>query len=327
MTPYQAYGFRLVSDLVIPELSPVSCSDGDSQPVLIVRLNIARHIRFDPDAVLLRTDNPDGQEWLVCAKSSGGFVLRFVGTADFFVNESGDIIECCWIHDATSPDTLRHLVLDAVIPRVLDLRGFEPIHATAASIDGAACAFLGPTGAGKSTLATNFALAGAPLLGDDCVVLSVTNTDAVLTPGYAGARLWGDSFDALGIGPSESEIVADCGSKRRVPELGCAFSAVPQPLKRIYRLSRPGENAEQVHSPALEEMRPAESLIELASASYRFNPTDRVRNLRKFEFLKKIVALVPMRRLIVPNDFAMLCAVRNLILADLAGPVSANMYV
>jgi hypothetical protein len=239
------------------------------------------------------------------------------------------------------------------------LRGFEAIHATAVSIDGAACAFLGPTGAGKSTLAINFASAGAPLLGDDCVVLSVASDAIVLTPGYAGARLWDDSFDALGLDPAASKIVPDLGldasasgntgttGKRRVPHLGRAFSATPQPLKRIYRLSRLDDDAEQLdfpadhrnpaehqlrhpaanqlRSPAIEEMSPAESLIELASASYRFNPTDRIRNLAKFRFLEKVVATVPIKRLIVPNDFAMLPAVRDLILADLANATPATV--
>jgi len=318
VTSYEVYGIRIASDVVLPELAPNSRPCVDARATLLVRLNVERRIEFDPNAIFLRTDDPDGSEWLVCARSIGGYLLRFAGLADFFVNQAGDVIECCGVDDKTSPETLRHLLLDAVVSRVLDLKGFETIHATAVSIDGTACAFLGPTGAGKSTLAANLALAGASLLGDDCLVLSLTDT-VLLTPGYAGARLWDDSFDALSVDSSRSEQVADGNRKRRVPELGRGFTSEPQRLKRIYRLVRgEDDDAEQIRTPALEDMSPGESFIELAAASYRFNPTDRVRNLHKFAFFEKLVAMAPIRRLIVPNDFAMLPAVRNLILGDLA---------
>src|SRR5262249_9049026 len=168
---------RVDSDVALPELPLTSSADADARANLLVRLHVERRIAFDPNATFLRTNNCEGQDWLICTRGDGGYVLRFVGLADFFVNESGDVVECCGIYGATVPEILRHLLLDAVIPRVLDLRGFDAIHATAVSIDGTACAFLGPAGAGKSTLATDFALTGTPLLGDDCVVLSITDAD------------------------------------------------------------------------------------------------------------------------------------------------------
>jgi hypothetical protein len=96
-------------------------------------------------------------------------------------------------------------------------------------------------------------------------------------------------------------------------------------LKRIYRLCRSGnEPASLIRPAAVEDLRPAESLIELASASFRFDPSDRIRNRCKFDFLRKVVALVPVKRLVVPNDFAMLPAVHDLIVKDLAGETPAR---
>jgi len=319
MPSYSVYGIRLDSDVLLPELTPYSGSEHEPQAVMRVRLQIARLIEFDPDAVFLRHDNIDGQEWLICATTRGGYLLRFPGLADFFVSEGGDEIECCGLCDATSRDMLRHLLLDAVIPRVLDLRGLEAIHATAVAIDGGACAFLGPTGAGKSTLATSLVRSGALLLGDDCVVLCSAR-EIVLTPGYAGTRLWGDSLDALGIYPARSETIGDDGWKRRVPDLRRNFATESLPLKQIYRLNRLTDNvADQTYAPRIERMSRAESLIELASASYRFNPTDRFANLRQFRFLEQVVAKVPIKKLVVPNDFAALPAVREMVLADMSG--------
>src|ERR1700694_4982404 len=106
MISYQAYGIRVISAAGLPELPLSPCPGDDARATLLVRLNIERHINFDPDATFLRTNNSDGQEWLICARSNGGYVMRFVGVADFFVNESGDVIQCCGICDTISLETL-----------------------------------------------------------------------------------------------------------------------------------------------------------------------------------------------------------------------------
>ncbi len=319
MAIYGAYGVRVDVDAEFPELARNRGATGIASNCLRARTCPVRRLQFNAGRVYLRTDDSDGNEWLECATADDGYILRFIGMADFYVSRTGDLIECTAIGETTSEQVLRHLLLDAVIPRVLDLRGVDAIHATAVSIDGAACAFLGPTGAGKSTLATSLARSGAPLLGDDCVVLSGSNP-IMLTPGYAGARLWDDSFDALGLDSSARPGAADGNWKRRVPEIGAGFSSEPQPLKRIFRLARAeSATSDGFSAPAIEELSPAQAFIELASASYRFNPTDRARNLQKFGFFEKVVTAVPIRKLIIPNDFDALPAVRELILADLHG--------
>src|ERR1700691_5000104 len=93
MTSYEAYGIRFVSDLLFPELPSPPCPGGGAGATLVVRLKIQRRVDFDSAAVFLRTDNPAGQGYLICARSHGGYVMQFVGVADFFVGEGGDSVE------------------------------------------------------------------------------------------------------------------------------------------------------------------------------------------------------------------------------------------
>ncbi len=229
-------------------------------------------------------------------------------------------IECCRTHAEIFPETLRHLLLDAVIPGVLDLIGIESMHATAVLTDYGACAFIGPTGTGKSTLAASFALAGFPLLGDDCVVLSLSGSGRILlTPGYPGTRLRNDSLEALRIDSVRSHASAGYSSKRRALDLHSSFTSEPQPLRRIFRLSRCDAGDSGTASPRIEPLSPVEVFMELASASCRFNPTNSAANLRQFHFLEQVGAKVPVKKLVVPTDFAALPAVREMMLADMSG--------
>jgi len=315
---YGAYGILIDCDVLLPELALSSGGQRAVGAAIRVRLNVTRPVEFDAAAAFLRLYNPKGDEWLLLGRCTGGYLLRFVGVADFFISERGDRIECGRTDAKVSPETLRHLLLDAVIPRLLDLMGIASMHATAVLTEYGACAFIGPTHAGKSTVAASFALAGFPLLGDDCVVLSGSDR-ILLTPGYPGTRLWGDSLEALRIDPARSHAIVGYSSKRRAPDFHLSFMSQPQRLTRIFRLSRCDDRDSAATLPRIEPLSPAEAFIELASASYWFNPTDRAANLRKFRFLEQVVAKVPVKKLVVPNDFAALPAVQETVLADMSG--------
>jgi hypothetical protein len=78
------------------------------------------------------------------------------------------------------------LVLAQALPLASVLRGMEVLHASAVCLDGRAVAFLGRSGAGKTTLATRLLARGARLLTDDVLALT---TD--------GASVWGHRGGAV----------------------------------------------------------------------------------------------------------------------------------
>jgi hypothetical protein len=128
----------------------------------------------DPDLSLARTDR--------------GFLLRFPGYADFLVARDLSLLEA-WPTPETNAATLRRLLLDQVLPRLVAHRESLVLHAGAVSIDGRAVAFFGDTGGGKSTLAGSFHAAGYPLLTDDSLVITVEGGAPRARPTYPGLRL------------------------------------------------------------------------------------------------------------------------------------------
>ncbi len=103
-----------------------------------------------------------------------------------------DVAEITFTPDSTitvaraqdaSDETLCHILIDQVLPRLLAHRGNLIVHGAALVMDDEhSIALVGETGYGKSTLSAAFAKSGARLLTDDCFLLK-----------YDGARVQVDS--------------------------------------------------------------------------------------------------------------------------------------
>lgn len=238
---YRLYGLALASEIFFPELTE------DTHP------NNAPDVRIgtqdacptvDPDQWFLETTaiGPDGHPWLRYARTADGYLLRYSGFADFVVTYDRREIRFVGTLNDASELTARHLVLDSVLPLFLNLFGSEALHATAIATDRGACAFTGPAGTGKSTLAASFVKVGYKLLCDDCLALEDRGT-IVAMPGYRGLRLWLDALEAMGGESGMLMRVAGYTTKSRYLGSGDVdhFHDQPNPLLRIYSLHRAQE--------------------------------------------------------------------------------------
>jgi hypothetical protein len=108
-------------------------------------------------------------------------------------------------------------VIDQVGPLLVRLDGVVVLQASAVAVVGAALAFLGASGMGKSSLAGGFVAEGAVLLADDFVVVRDDRGRYVTTAAYAGLRLWPDSATHLAGDAEALDEVADYQDKRRWP--------------------------------------------------------------------------------------------------------------
>jgi hypothetical protein len=238
--------------------------------------------------------------------------------ADFVIDGGGHEITCVEAADAVTEVTLRHLAIDHVMPRVLNLLGIESLHATAIAAPAGACAFIGDAGTGKSTLAASFHLSGMHTFCDDCLVLREASGNIMATPAYPGVRLWDDSLKAVMTDGERGQPVAQYTSKMRLLGDAAAFHPAALPLARLYFLQRPTAANEAVTSPTVKRMLAAEAFPLLVSASFPLDLTDHGMLTRHFRFIARIAGIVPLRRLIIPNDFSALAAVREAVIADLA---------
>ncbi len=182
---------------------------------------------------------PGGRPWLAVGRLDDGYFVRFERTVDFLVEPRTRRIE---VHPRRGipPRTVRHLLLDQVVPMLIADAGRLVVHASAVDAGDGAIAFVGRAGVGKSTLAAALACGGAALVTDDCLVVDLARGAARVIPTYPGIRLRPDSLralfpDALG----SFGRAAHYSAKRRVTNEGATirFCRRPAPLKALYLLS------------------------------------------------------------------------------------------
>jgi len=309
MRVYDVSGFAFEAELRFPELPPLRPSSPGA------RFEVVSAPESAPDGTewfhACRLE--DGSRWLSCGQRDDSYVLRFHTLADFWVSGTGDRIRCC--NPARTPwRTIRHLLVDQVIPLVLNLRGQEALHASAVETDRGACAFIGASGAGKSTLAASLAEEGCPLVSDDCLALREASDVVLAVPSYRASRLWPDAARAL-LGTERAfPAVAHYTDKRLIGARGDR-TCEPVRLTRIYLLE-PSDGAESV---SIAPVSPRQALMELVEAAFRLDIRDRAMLARQFTFLARVVARVPAAALRFPWGFAGLPAVREAVLRDKDG--------
>ncbi len=282
-------------------------------PVLRRLNSLDRIISPIPRDWFMRWHSQDGDLLASFAKSAGVYLVRFNNLADFIVSKNGQEIKCNPI-PKTPSNTIRHLLLDQVIPLVINLRGKEALHASSIQTPQGVIAFIGVAGSGKSTLAASFLKVEYPLVSDDCLALREKNGKILGMPAYPGLRLWKDSYNKLFGNNGKSRPVAHYTSKRQVDikANGRIFCRSPKPLVRIYDVVMNGRSRIKI-----EHLSPQQGFICLLKAAFRLDITDKKMLKRQFHFFQKLVSSVSVRRLTFPRNFNLLPAVREAIVSDL----------
>ena len=314
MRTYRLYGSVLASNCPLPELTPVDGQD----PEWEFRLSPARPPGSVSDCWLHHYRLPDGDIWLSSARRQSGYLLRFPDLADFFVSAAGARINCYPV-PAAPVETTRHLLLDHVLPLLLELRGRLALHASAVAGPGGAIAFVGATGQGKSTLSASLAQEGYALLTDDCLALEEQEGRFLATASYPGLRLWPDAVASVFAEGTASSPVAHYTAKQRLgPDHGrLRFRAAPVPLGWLYVLA-PMEVAHPAAPTTMTPLAPPEAFSELVKHTYRLEVADRERLKREFDRLSRLAVEPRVFRLAYPRDLSRLSSVREAIVEHAA---------
>lgn len=214
MPLYKIFDIVVDCDILIPELPPlvdvdrldIRISSGDQKVGDIIREAQCIHEWKDEE----------GETTMSCGRYGEDYVLSFLDNADFLISTSSRSIYY-FAHPQIPMVTLRHILLDQVLPRFLAHQGHLVLHASGICLpDGRGIAFLGPSGAGKSTLAASFFEHGAHFLTDDCLLLRATDANVMGVASYRGLRLYDDSRYATVGAALESWKVAHYTDKRRI---------------------------------------------------------------------------------------------------------------
>ena len=256
----------------------------------------------------------DGTVWLTFARLATGYLLRFPTLADFIVSTDARTVAC-----SVQPDiplaTMRHLFLNQVIPIVLSHLGKLALHASACATPQGAIAFLGATGAGKSTLAASFALRGFAALTDDCLLVEEQDGVMVSVPSYPGLRLWPEAVTALFAEQPVLQPLAHYTEKKRLllAPTSCPVSLV---LRGVYVLAPP-EARRRSSAITITPLAKREALLAIVKNTFQLDVTDRERLGRSFRRYEQLAKSVPFFGLTFPRKHALLPVVHTAILSHL----------
>ncbi len=257
-------------------------------------------------------------DWFLCRRlPDGSDYLRWSGLFEFVVTPDGEQVVARPLEGALE-ESFRTYLLGQVLSFALLRQGIEPLHATAVTGPAGGIAFLGDTGAGKSTLAAAFLVAGHRLLTDDLLVTAQRGEGFVAFPGpmrlklypEVAARVLGRTDPGTRMNPDvEKQVLA------LAPEQ-CSSSGGPVPLAALFVLDDEAEPAPEV---AVTRLDPREAFMELTRWTFNdlLTPPERLR--RQFTTAADLAEALPVFGLRYPRDLDRLPEVRRAVLEILAG--------
>lgn len=321
---YLIFGLRVRSNLSVPGLNGATARFEDAD--VSIHLGIWPPIQqpASPRSEELIYTSPhrleSGEPALRIWKDEVGALLRmeyFDGTR-FWLSAQGDEVWAQWPEGLTIEDTATYL-LGPVFGYLLRLRGITCLHASAVEFDGRAVAFVGPPGAGKSTLAAALAVRGHAALADD--IVAIVERDGVFhaMPAYPYLSLWQDSVQALYGDDGRLEAFSQNFSKRMLPLAAAAgelrFAPKPALLDSIFLL---GERSADSTAPFVEDVEKRDALMSLVGNTYANTLLDGDLRAREFAFLARLIGGVRVRRLRSHEKVSRLGALCELIERELA---------
>lgn len=319
---YQLYGLVIASDNLFPGETFIGKREVDVQ----VRQISSCKPCLSPANWFMNWTLPGGEKWLSCAKTDEGYLLRFNELADFTIDRIGSEI-ACMPGTGIPEDTIQHLLLDQVIPLVINLRGGEALHASAILTSHGVVAFAGPAGSGKSTITGSLVKMGNPFVSDDCLTLLERDQTIFAIPAYPGLRLWDDAQEHLFGENGNKKSVAHYTSKLRVDieEGPGSYSPEPKPFVRLYDIVNSSET-DETSDIMIEKLSPRDSFMALVRCAFRLDITDQQMLARQFQFLKRVTSTTSIRRLSFPRNFRLLPEVQIAILNDLKDLDECNPF-
>lgn len=239
---YEVFGLRVGSQLPLPELFEARPGDADVE----IRFGRIAAYEGEKPGLTLQAD---------------GALLSIPEVGRYLIRDGREIV----VEPAAggSERNLRLYLLGSAFGAVLHQRGLLPLHANAIEIDGRAVAFMGHSGAGKSTIAAWFHDRGYRVLADDvCVVTFDGAGGPVAHAGIPRLRLWREALEASGRTADAFELSFDDQDKYNVPT--AAGAGAPLELSHIYLLRK----AEAGH-PSIARLQGIDAVDALVANTYR----------------------------------------------------------
>jgi hypothetical protein len=306
---YSLFGLTLRSDVPLP------CPEMQDQEV-----NAEVELRESTESQLaaLRLGGPtsvdDDGFWNCMLYQNGAASVCWKDHFDFVV--SGDGRQVLWRRLVEVPDEVVFTyLLGQVLSFCLLARGVEPLHATSVVVNGAAIAFLGDSGHGKSTLAAALLERGHRLLTDDVLVVRFDDGDrAMAYPSLPRIKLTGAAADA--VFPGRRSVPMNRFTDKRIfPLHEAEYEPHPAPLRALYVISEKAEGP----GASIRRLRGRAEFLALIQHTFNDSIRHTPRLKQQFAFARRLVRLVSVNALSYPKQLDLLPAIADAVLADAQG--------
>lgn len=252
-----------------------------------------------------------------CCPNSGDIRWSWSDGIVFSISASGADIGVTWPPGETAQSAAYYFT-GPVLAFLLRRHGFSLLHGSVVTTSRGAIAFLGNSGAGKSTTAAAMVQHGFAAVTDDVIVLDRTSGHWCVPPGYAGVRLWQDSVEGL------------FGPEAFVPRLVDYSASIPGWDKRFLRIDKPEKFATSpvplriiytlaprtAAPPRIESLSSVEQLIELDINVFHPYLRDVAQKRANFSDFGKLLGDIPVKRLHAGEDLSKLPEVARLVTED-----------
>jgi hypothetical protein len=229
--------------------------------------------------VLCDEHTPDGSvSFRIETHPEGGYLIWGPGYGHHLLSVDGRKARC-FPRDSVNKEWQR-LLIAQVLPFATLLRGFEVFHASAVALDGHAIALVGPSGAGKTSVALELCHLGADFLADDVLALEIGEGALLAHPGTPVTGIDRAQMERLRAAgrrdssgrPFASETLMTNDRELLIPMSG---ASAPVPLGALFFLDR------RQDGPAQPCLWPVEDPRMLLSATFNFvlSGAERLRRL------------------------------------------------
>ena len=234
---------------------------------------------------------------LTCERTTTGYRMHFPGVATLIAAANGEL--CVHPHAGMCRESVRHVLLDQALPRLMAQRGELVLHAALVrTLAGRNLLLIGDSGRGKSTLTGACFASGRVVATDDGAVLRVTDGTLVAVPNYPSLRLLPDSLSKLFQGRQYASLpVANYSQKRRLPVNALEGSAE---VHAILILDPPSEDGTAPH---LARKTPAAACHALMRHGFQLDLSDVSNHQRLLAKGAQAAQLAPVYSLAYPRRY------------------------
>jgi hypothetical protein len=248
LNSYRIGPLLYVTELLLPELPP-AVPETDDYPV---------HIRLGqaPEALCAPLATAEGYQ-----ANDREFLLRLPGVATYYVRDGAEILVD---REAGAMEVdVRSYLMGSLFAVLCHQRGLLPLHASAIATPQGAVAFLGASGAGKSSIAAFLSRRGHRILADDiCVINPAAPRDRRVLPVAPWLKLWSATLDAMGESSHGLPRVFSDDEKYRY---ALQQHEAPAALAELILLER----GEEQTAPTFERLAPARALYAVLDLTYQ----------------------------------------------------------